>query len=615
MAFLGVGGARPEVQVFDGVETRTATPGKPGQSVYRLTVTPGNRRVAIGTRNKGAGDQFAPVMVYDRLPDGTLEADPVRCWFQPAAVTALGALTDDLFVSGGVQGSLFLWDFSQPNRALATLSANGSAILSLTTLSERLFATVSADSALRLWDVSAAAPVREVQLDGPGDGRVRLLSLAAAPEHRLVISLSPGGRVSVHDLDDELGLYGVQPSGVALASAVEVVGEWLVMADASSSRLVASRLPDLADQRVATLDRSVHALVSLTESTFISIHHDGTGTVWTLQNDLGVLSILPTGNLRCGHGPPRFLQLELARKRKESARREGLGRALEYLRGGQHDQLLQEVERLSAEGMGLESLLILAESYRSQGRPLWELRARLALALELDDTPEHAVHLVTLAQLLETLGEPGLARGVFRRASAAAADRSDLTDKVAGLEGREGPSSLPRDVLRDDLHFGPDALVEEVEKMATLGIEWCWRASLRREESESAFADSLSDPEDLADHLGADTWRTETVKLYQGADVLVERTWVVRSVTVAGQAPWTLAVEPLPESGRVRLAFRLLFEPVEIGSVEDTALAVLDRVRQVQKTDMRTDTLRRLRAEVEARARVAAPARSGEREF
>lgn len=613
-AFLGVGGAFPEVLVFDGVEARTATPGKPGQSVYRLAVTPGNRRVVVGTRNKGAGDQYAPVMVYDQMPDGTLGGEPGRCWFQPAAITALGALTDELFVSAGVQGSIFLWDYSDPNRALGSFSANEAAVLSLAALSDRLFATVSADAVLRLWDINGGTPVREVQLEGPGDGRVRLLSLAAAPEHRLVVSLSPGGRVALHDLDDDLGLHSRQPRE-ALASAVEVVGEWMIVADTSSSRLIASRLPGLEDQRTAVLERPVHALVSLSNHSFISIHHDGAGTVWSLKAGLEVVSVLPTGSLRCGHGPPRSLQLELARRKRESGRKELLGRALEYLRGGQHDQLLQEVERLSEQGLGMESILILAESYRTQGRPLWELRARLALALELDDTPEHSVHRVTLAGLLETLGEPGRARGVLERALEADPGRGDLLEKVAALKGREGPSELPDEVIRDDLHYGPESLIQEVEKMATLGVEWCWRASYRREETDTGFAEGLGDVDALAHHLGADRWRVETVNLYVGSDAVVETSWAIREVQIAGHESWSFSVEPLLEAGRVRFAFRLLLEPMQTGSVDDTAMALLERVRRLQRDDTRADLFRRLRNEVEVRARAAGPVRSGEKEF
>ena len=612
--FLGVGGARPEVLVFDGVEVRTATPGKPGHSVYRIAVTPGNRRVVIGTRNKAAGDRYTPVMVYDRMPDGTLSGSPVRSWYQPSAITGLGALTDDLFVSAGAHGSILLWDYSEPKKARGTFGVNEAAILSLVALSDSLFATVSADAALRLWDVNTGTPVREVELEGPGDGRVRLLSLAAAPEHRLVVSLSPGGRVALHSLDDELGLHTVQPKPV-LASSVEVVGEWMVLADTSSSRLVASRLPDLEVQRVATLEHPVHALVSVSNDSFISIHHDGSGTFWTLRDGLGVISVLQTGNLRCGNGPPRSMQLELGRRRRESDRKEGLRRAMEFLRGGQQDQLLVEVERLSRQGMGLESLLILAESYRTQGHVLWELRARLALALELDDTPEHSVHFVTLADLLETLGEPGRARGVFQRALEADPSRSEVAEKLAALEGQEGPSSLPVELIRDDLHYGPEALLQEVEKMATLGIEWCWRSCYRREESDTVFAESLGDVEVLAHHLGADTWRTESVQLYVGPEAVVESVWAVRQVDVVGRATWTLAVEPLAEPGRVRLAFRLILEPRPTGSVEDTAISMLDQVRQFQKGHGRADTLRRLRNDVETRARVVSPVRSREKEF
>lgn len=483
LLYLGTGGGSPGLATL-GREGQAAPAAalEPGSSVYAVAVSPGAAHVAAGTRGRPPAETFGRVVVWKRQADGALGKQPVLACFQPTSVTALDFVTDEVAVSGGLDGQLLVWDVRSPARAAATIPAHQGPVWAVRSLSSSLLATLGADGFMRLWDLDRRSCTWQLPDPGGAPAFQGFLGLGFAPELNLLVSHYPSGAVLATEMPDgrpgKSSRLAVPPAGV-----VALAGERAVTADCHQLVLRAVPLRPGFSPREARVDRRVLAVVPVGFARVVVVFADGTASFWRLDPALEPEAVLPVRDVRSGSGPPRAFQLEEVKRKRAADGDALLARAREAALTGRIEDLQGQLDGLIAGGLGVEAFTLLAEACLKQGRTLWALRAQLALAASLPPDPWCAPHLYALADLLQTIREPERAREWFLKAAACDPGFRDAAARTAQLDGQRAASATPISVVRDDLGGTPDGARAEIEKLAILGESWRWRATLGLKET------------------------------------------------------------------------------------------------------------------------------------
>ena len=595
--YFGLGGTGPGVVLAggDGEVTRVAG-GQAGESVYGLALSPHGTRLALGTRTYQAGDQFGRILVWERRPDATLAPGPVAGWYQPGAVTALAMPSENIVLSGGLDGQIHAWRLDIRDRHATRFPAHAGPVLALACLSPQVAASLGADGLLRIWDLDTLQCVAQHQDQGPPAVR-GLLSLAWADDLGLLAALYPSGNVILHRPGEPLESIPLPLPG-GPAGAMALTGGHVLIADLHAPVLRLLSLPEGREISTASCPGPVLALCAAGPDRAAAISRDGGADLWVLRPVLAQERKLALTDGRCAAGPPRPFQMRQAAQAETMRRQEMLARVREAAASGGVQALYAHFDALSRNGLGLEALVMLADACLRENRPIWALRARLALARELPPEPWSARHLYALGVLLEDLNEPSRAKVCLERALecdpdlARNAHFADVAERLRRLAGYGPPELDPADTVRDDFGFEAyaqarkTAVLQEVEKAAALDTPWVWPVALRlgnplRLGAASLELDGLHQA--LARTGGG--WELRTLTVREARNRLVQRQWLVLAADPGpdqGQGlglglEYAVALREI--AGAVHLAHRLVLAPPHSAEAaepdpDDTALAV-----------------------------------------
>jgi hypothetical protein len=536
-------------------------------------------------RSRNAADANGQVVIWALAPDGTLAGAPLVSAFLPSAATCVDATTEDVFVAGGFGGEISLWSVKQPNRAVAMWSAHRGPVLALRALAEGIVATIGGDGALRIWDTTTQRCLHEDVSLGEGAQGQGLLTVAFAPDLRVLAALTLAGRVVLYDFDRGGAKSIVQtPAGV---SALAIVGDLLVTADAHAPTLRASSLPDGREVAAAACEKPVLALASATSSVAAVLFRDGSASLWNVEGHPHSVRTLEVRDARSVIGVPRRVQGERAEEAARAARDARLIRAREALAGGRTEELQELMDGLAQDGLDVETAVFLAESFRVQGRPLWELRTRLALVAGLPDEAYAAVHCYVTADLLEQLAEPARALALFERTARCDTAYRDVAERVRRLSSVVPSPSDPPAVVLDRFAGRPELLLQEVEKVAALGEVWVWRATVAREDMPLGHASA-----DLAAvrarFSSPEAWVEQDVTFRSVTGELETGRWLVRAAEVGVAEGLAFAVEGRSIAGLPHLVLRSVAVPTVDAEPDAVAFSVARAVQALQRREVQT---------------------------
>ena len=121
---------------------------KNGCSVYSLEISPRGTSIIAGTKS-GLLRVFS--LTDYRVSKG---AKPLFEMYHPPAVLTLAFSTDDIFVSGGIDGKIKFWSVSQ-QKMLGEVFAHHKGVLALCRLCSLLMASIGGDGVLRVWHLDS----------------------------------------------------------------------------------------------------------------------------------------------------------------------------------------------------------------------------------------------------------------------------------------------------------------------------------------------------------------------------------------------------------------------------------------------------------------------------
>lgn len=570
--YIGCSGAHPGLyRVTDSGDAQLQVNCDPGHSVYAVALSPTGRRIVFGTRNR-AGDRYGRIQAFPLDEAGSLmvQSPLLRC-FQPSSVTALSMPSETIALSGGLDGQIHVWNFEQPEKATATLHAHQGPVLGLCSLSPQIVASIGADDYLRLWDLDLLRCAKQVPGRGLPAHVSNLLTLTTVPEMGLLVSQRPSGDVILHSLEANFSTF---PRAIDTpVSCLTVVGQFLVTGDLNAPRIRLFSLPELKELTTAACPAPPLSLIPVGTETFASIDRSGRVSLWHAGGGtLDAQTDLKLVDGRGGCGPVRSLLVRQDKERAVATRQLRLNHALEILTSGSPDAVQAELQSLVEEGLGVEALVLLADSFRKQGLPLKELRARVSLVGELPQARESAVHWYAFGDLLESLGEQARARSAFQQAIRCHPQFEDAEARLARLGDAADIVADPPEVVLDDL--GTEKMIRsELEKYAALEEVWLWPIVAKRKLGSWLPDEEPPDLESLCSRLG-ENWECRTMRLRRTEGEISQPHWLIHTPQDSHLGNLSYSLEFVKKESQLRLLHRLVLGAGQDGGPDDAAVAM-----------------------------------------
>lgn len=160
-------------------------------SVYALAISPNGTRIAAGTK---AGLLRVHTLSDFQVPENS---PPLFEVFHPPAVISLAFCTDDILVSGGLDGNIKAWSVPEKHQ-LVEFSAHSDGVFALRQIGSLVLASIGGDGVLRVWDMDSVE--KKYESDSFVLPRIRALtSLDYNFDTGLLVHPSRSGDLHIYD--------------------------------------------------------------------------------------------------------------------------------------------------------------------------------------------------------------------------------------------------------------------------------------------------------------------------------------------------------------------------------------------------------------------------------
>ncbi len=437
-----------------------------GYSVYALAISPAGEYVAVGTR--------AGLIHVHRLENYRASANslPLFDMFHQGGVTGIAFCTDEIFVTGGIDGRINVWSLPQKKK-LGQINAHTGGVFALCRIGSLLLASFGKDGLVRIWDMDTLEEkFAGEQIELP---RVPALTcLDYDPFTGLLICPSRSGELHIYDVKSDFGYRKISAHKGDFCS-LACGDKKVATAGLEDSTLKIWSCDFEKPQMQTSLNGGVFSVGWIDSITLMTVGADG-GRIWHLDDTLRAGVKISDGYLRVCRG----LSCELLTKsRSDTDRRwrDSKIRQARQLIGGSDPQsqrgISQIARQLTEQGFSAEASMILADAAKAQDRVLWELESRLGLVENLGQDKTAVPSLYALADLLAKLKEPEMAFEFFDKARKLEPDYRDLETRIDELQPNPLMNISHEDTLRGDFPQ-PHQVLQEIEKHKVLSRPFTW---------------------------------------------------------------------------------------------------------------------------------------------
>ena len=462
----------------DGAKPLTVSQFPMGFSVYALAISPNGTRIAAGTRTKTPGTAKVGLFRVFALADyrASENAMPLLEMCHPPAVFGLAFCTDDLVASGGNDGKVKLWSISE-NRQLGEISAHPNGVFALRQIGSLVLASIGNDGILRIWDLdSLEAKYESEPFDLPKFHA--LTNLDYNPITGLLIHGSRTGDLHVYDVRNNFEKK-IIPAHRGNLAAVAYGSNYVVTAGIEDAmiKLWSGSLDRLITE--TSTSAGTLAVGWAGADAIITASADNSGQIWKVDNK-GLVSGPKFAGLylRSTVGLPVTITTKCRTEENRRWRDEKIAEAKQFM--GQPEkqrELAVIIEELCQRDFSAEAALILADAAKTQGRLLWELDSRLALAEGLENNEAALPSLYALGSLLQEIKEPQLALHYLGKIQQIDKDYRDVEQRINHLKSDPLPQLSSNKDVRGDL-MGKELVLRELDKHTILKKKFSWRLIL-----------------------------------------------------------------------------------------------------------------------------------------
>jgi len=472
--FAGGGSKSPSLMMWSNPDNETKPliisqfPDK--YSVYALAISPNGTRIAAGTK---AG----LLRIYKLTDFKASENAPVLFEiFHLPAVTSLAFCTDDILVSGGLDGNIKAWSIPEKQQ-LAEFSAHSDGVFALRQIGSLVLASIGGDSVLRIWDMDSVE--KKYESDSFVLPRIRALtSLDYNSDTGLLVHPSRSGDLHAYDARNDFKKH--------IISAHE--GDFCALAYGNDYMFTAGSQDAVIKIWSTSLDNlitkisapaGVLAVGWAGSKKIMTVFTDGSGQFWNVNNgDLLPGERFDGSDLRVAAGLPTELISRFQTVSIRQWRDKKLAEAEELIEQPEKQKELDAiVDELSQRGFSAEAALVLADIAKRQGKLLWELESRLALVEDLGDGETALPSLYALGELLQTIKEPKLAQHYLKKILRIDENYLDVNERIEQLNSDPFLQLCPDKDVRGDL-MQKELVLQELEKHTILKKKFSWRTIL-----------------------------------------------------------------------------------------------------------------------------------------
>jgi len=459
-----------------------------GYSVYSLAISPNGKKLAVGTR-AGLIQVFS--LINYRPTEDTMPE--FKVYHQAnCPVVSLAFCTDDILASGGLDGNIKFWSITDQNHQ-AVFKAHQGGVLALASIGSLILASIGKDQCLRIWDLDSL----EVQFESDP---------FPLPKYHVLISLeyiTKTGQLMHPSQTGELYVYNVfnnfKRSKVSVHQgdfcAVTCGPENIITGGLNDQMLkVWSLSLDQVINEVPS-DKDIVDLAFSPPGTVVSIHSDGTGQIWNLNDTLSSVSVISDHDLRVCKGLPEKLITNLRISQDQKWRDVKLAELKELL-GSTQPQKQREfykiAEELNHRGFGIEVVLMMTEAAWMQKDYLWLLECLLTLAENFEEPEETTPVYHALGDLLVKMKEPGLGIKYLKKVKKIDSKYRNVADKLARAQADPLIKVPVGKGVRGDI-TQPDIFIKELKKHELLRKKYNWKTIIKRQ--DPMYVKALVEPE------------------------------------------------------------------------------------------------------------------------
>lgn len=494
IVFAGGGSKNPSLMMWPrpNEETKPAVISQfnHGYSVYALAVSPNATRVAAGTR--------AGLLQVHALSDfqASENSTPLFEIFHQPGIVSLAFCTDDILVSGGLNGKIKIWSVTE-KRQLAEIEAHSKEVLALRQLGSLVLASIGGDNILRVWDMDTLeAKYESDPIDLP---RIRALTcLDYSPASNHLMHPSTNGSLYMYDIYNNFAKHEVSAHDGDF-SALACGQEYMVTA--GSDDAVIKLWPASIDEPIAQVSAPLGVLTAAWAGTgsIVTVYTDGSGQIWKVDGQLSPGPRFYDLDLRTVTGLPGELLFRRQLTASKQWRDKKLSQIKEFITdSGSRNQIAATVNELRHQGFSVEASLVLADAAKAQKQPLWELESRLAIAEELGSNKVALPSLYALGKLLRKLNEPKLAQDYFKKILQIDNDYLDVNEQISNLQSDPIMQMCPEKDIRIDL-MQKGQVLQEIEKYGILNKKFTWRIIMSI--GNVVSAESCLDIQDVTENI------------------------------------------------------------------------------------------------------------------
>jgi WD40 repeat protein len=409
-SLIATGGAQPGISRFSIsnnsliVDTLLTFP--PGQSIYRISLSPSLNRIAAVTK-------FGDISVFVNDKSMQKERSLLYRTANAPMVYGLTFLTDDILLASGSDYQIRIYDLSRKkdSERIGVLNLTGIAF-SLTAINENNFCAIVRENRsdhLFVWDLRT----REIVFKGPAFKIASNYFNAAIEIDSVSGIIAHGDRIGMLHLYDTKNnfnysnlqtnhgnYYGVCFNDGYLFTAGEndrgIINRWNIGQKKIIETYSNLNIPVNSINR---LDKD-HIIASLNSGQVVLVDHK---TIIKekerkLVQDLRQIISLPSNFV-----------ISVSDEEKINYAREQLNKIQTLFDSGQIDQAYKAIIELEANGFEAEALMALAMLENAQGKLLSELESLIRLLNDQPIIDEIIPSIKRLAELLENIHEPELA--------------------------------------------------------------------------------------------------------------------------------------------------------------------------------------------------------------
>lgn len=440
-----------------------------GHSIYALALSGSLSRLAAGTR---AGY----LRVFDTSSQSSLgdagDLPVIFDVFHPPSITSLAFLTDDILVSGSLDGRIKFWSISGKSQ-LAQIEAHPGGVFAVRGLGTLVLASIGADAVMKVWDLDTlCCEYQSPQFPLPKIAALISLDYDCQSGHLM----HPTG-------EGQVWLYGVHNSfdlkktdvHVGSCTALSCANGYIATGgcDEGCLRIFTSGLQELVVQK--TLSSGILSLAWSGDNTVAVVRSDFTGAFFQLEKgqirEIGSFAVHDLRSVAARNCE----RTNQTRKNSDwSWRNERIEAAIRLLT--QHQVASEFCDLLSELGQRnfqTEVLMLISAAASLPHQLLIRLSALIALSKLKERASETLDIDYSLAETLELLHEPQIAQVYADKVSSQDAHYPGLSGLIENIESSSYRNISPQYHIRCDL-CNERKLAFEVKKYTLLQKKFVW---------------------------------------------------------------------------------------------------------------------------------------------